>query len=201
VDLSAHYLDISKDRLYTFRADSRERRSAQTALYVIADGLTRLIAPIIPMTADEIWAQLPGTRDASVHLAEFPKSPATWIDERLDQQWEVLARLRRSVNKELELKRGLKEIGAPLTAHLTLKARADLYDQLQPIEAELPMLCIVSDVTLARAPEGQENQVEVEVVHATGHKCQRCWRYVPTLVTVANGDSWCPRCEEAVLVA
>jgi isoleucyl-tRNA synthetase len=201
VDLSAHYLDISKDRLYTFRADSRERRSAQTALYLIADGLTRLIAPIIPMTADEIWAQLPGPRDASVHLSEFPQSPARWIDERLDQQWEMLARLRRSVNKELELKRGLKEIGAPLTAHVTLKARAELFDQLKTIEADLPMLCIVSDVTLARAPQEQETQLEVEVAHASGQKCHRCWRYVPALVPVANGDSWCQRCEEAVLVA
>ena len=72
VDLSAFYLDVSKDRLYTFRADSRERRSAQTALYVIADGLARLLAPILSVTADEIWAQLPGAREASVHLAEFP---------------------------------------------------------------------------------------------------------------------------------
>ena len=72
VDLSAFYLDVSKDRLYTFRADSRERRSAQTALYVIADGLARLLAPILSVTADEIWLHLPGAREASVHLADFP---------------------------------------------------------------------------------------------------------------------------------
>ena len=72
VDLSSFYLDVSKDRLYTFRADSTDRRSAQTAQYLIADGLTRLIAPIICLTADEIWRQLPGTREPSVHLADFP---------------------------------------------------------------------------------------------------------------------------------
>ena len=73
---------------------------------MIADGLTRLVAPIIPMTADEIWGQLPGTRDVSVHLTEFPRSPGNWIDERLDEQWRCWPGLRRSVNKELELKRG-----------------------------------------------------------------------------------------------
>jgi isoleucyl-tRNA synthetase len=73
VDLSAVYLDVSKDRLYTFGADSRERRSAQTAVYVMADGLTRLIAPVLSITADEIWSRLPGTREESVHLALFPR--------------------------------------------------------------------------------------------------------------------------------
>ncbi len=72
VDLSAFYADVLKDRLYTFAAESPERRSAQTALFIIADGLTRLLAPILPMTADELWGYLPGTREASVHLAEFP---------------------------------------------------------------------------------------------------------------------------------
>ena len=75
VDLSAFYADVSKDRLYTFAAGSPERRSAQTAMYTIADGLVRLLAPILPMTADELWRHLPGTREASVHLAEFPRRP------------------------------------------------------------------------------------------------------------------------------
>ena len=73
MDLSAFYADVSKDRLYTFAADSPERRSAQTAMYIIADGLTRLLAPILPMTTDELWRHLPGTREESVHLAEFPR--------------------------------------------------------------------------------------------------------------------------------
>jgi len=198
VDLSAFYLDVSKDRLYTFRANSRERRSAQTAVYVIADGLTRLLAPLMPMTADEVWAQLPGTHEPSVHMADFPQSPASRIDEALDARWESLVRVRRTVNEQLEIARGLKTIGAPLTAHVTLLAGEAVYDQLKAEEADLPMLCIVSNVTVQRAPEGQATQLEVTVTHASGEKCPRCWRYVPALVPCGNDDAVCARCEEAV---
>ncbi len=202
VDLSALYLDVSKDRLYTFRASSRERRSAQTAVFAIADGLTRLLAPLMPMTADEIWARLPGTREASVHLADFPSSPPTWINDALDLRWETLARARREVNEKLELARGLKVIGAPLTAHVTLTVGdTDLYQMLKAEEADLPMLFIVSAVTLKPAPADQAATLEVEVAHASGDKCPRCWRYVPALIPVGDGDALCPRCEEAVRVA
>ena len=117
VDLSAVYLDVSKDRLYTFGAASRERRSAQTAVYVIADGLARLMAPVLSITADEIWARLPGTREASVHLAEFPADAGTWRDEALDADWGQLLELRDQVNAALEGARQRKEIGnAPVGA-------------------------------------------------------------------------------------
>ncbi len=202
VDLSALYLDVSKDRLYTFRANSRERRSAQTAVYAIADGLTRLLAPLMPMTTDEIWAQLPGTREASVHLADFPSSPPAWINDAVDLRWETLATVRREVNEKLELARGLKTIGAPLTAHVTLTVGdADLYQTLKAEEAGLPMLFIVSAVTLKPAPSGQATAVEVEVAHASGDKCPRCWRFVPALIPVGDGHALCPRCEEGVRVA
>ncbi len=197
VDLSALYLDVSKDRLYTFRADSRERRSAQTALFAIADGLARLLAPILPTTSDEIWARLPGEREASVHLADFPSSPAAWIDEQLDLRWETLVRVRRTVNEKLELERGLKHIGAPLTAQVTVSAHEDVYDQLVGSEADLPMLFIVSGVTLQKAPATQAAPVEVDVASAAGAKCPRCWRFVPTLVP-SGTDDVCPRCEEAL---
>jgi isoleucyl-tRNA synthetase len=201
VDLSALYLDVSKDRLYTFRADSRERRSAQTAVYTIADGLTRLLAPIMPTTTDEIWTRLPGAREASVHLADFPASPAEWIDETLDAEWQLLARIRRTVNEQLELARGLKQIGAPLTAGVTLTVGGDAYDALAAHVTDLPMLFIVSQVTLQQAPAGQPTQLEVQVAPASGVKCPRCWRFVPALVTLAEGDEWCERCAEAVRVA
>src|SRR3970282_1551081 len=82
VDVSAFYADVSKDRLYTFAPASPERRSAQTAMYLIADGLARLLAPVLPVTADEVWQHLPGNREASVHMAEFPV--AFSIEEMLD---------------------------------------------------------------------------------------------------------------------
>ncbi len=120
VDLSAFYVDVSKDRLYTFRADSRDRRSAQTALYLIADGLTRLVAPILSVTADEIWAYLPGRREASVHLTDFPSGTDAWIDPALEARWSALLEIRSAVNAALELARAEKTIGAPLTAHVSV---------------------------------------------------------------------------------
>ncbi|MDA1306661.1 MAG: isoleucine--tRNA ligase [Acidobacteria bacterium] len=194
VELSALYLDVSKDRVYTFPADSRERRSAQTAQYLLADGLVRLIAPVLSMTADEVWMHLPGTREASVHLADFPSSPAAWIDESLDAHWEALADVRRAVNEALELARAAKTIGAPLTASVTLTASGELYQRLMDAEADLPMLCIVSHVTLTEAPDGP---LRVAVAHASGDKCPRCWRFVPAL-TGSGDEAVCGRCADAV---
>jgi isoleucyl-tRNA synthetase len=96
VDLSAFYADVSKDRLYTFGAGSPDRRSAQTAMYLIADGLVRLLAPILPMTADELWRHLPGQRDVSVHIAEFPAAASldAMIDADLADRWERLKSIR-----------------------------------------------------------------------------------------------------------
>jgi len=193
VDLSAMYLDVSKDRLYTFRANSLERRSAQTAVFAIADGLTRLLAPIMPMTADEVWARLPGAREASVHLADFPRSPEDWQDAALDTRWAFLASVRRTVNEALESGRAEKIIGAPLTAHVTLTASGDAHRQLAAALDHLPMVFIVSDVTLVEAPDGG---LHVSVAHASGDKCPRCWRFVARL-TSAGDDGLCDRCANA----
>jgi len=194
VELSALYLDVSKDRLYTFRADSVERRSAQTTLYVLANGLVRLLAPILSMTADEIWSRLPGTREPSVHMADFPSSPESWIDDGLDSHWEALSDVRHTVNETLERSRADKVIGAPLTAHITLTAGGDLFRLLQAAETELPMLCIVSQVSLRHSGDGP---LTVEVAHASGDKCPRCWRFVPVL-TGSGEDAVCERCADAL---
>jgi isoleucyl-tRNA synthetase len=194
VELSALYLDVSKDRLYTFRADSRERRSAQTALYVLADGLVRLMAPILSMTADEIWSRLPGAREASVHMADFPSSPQSWIDDALDAHWDALADVRRAVNEHLERARADKTIGAPLTAHVTLSASGDQLRRLRDAEADLPMLCIVSGVTVHEHADGP---LTVVVAPASGDKCPRCWRFVPSLTPVGE-DAVCDRCADAI---
>ncbi len=191
VELSALYLDVSKDRLYTFRPAAPERRSAQTALYHLANGLVRLIAPLLSMTADEIWRHLPGTRESSVHLAEFLATPDTWVDDALDEQWEHLARIRRTVNEALEVARAAKTIGAPLTAHVTVTASGDDLRRLRAVEADLPMIFIVSQVTLA---EG-DGPVSVAVAHASGDKCPRCWRFVGDLTTA---EGVCGRCADAV---
>ena len=124
VDLSAFYADVSKDRLYTFAAGSKERRSAQTAMFVMTDGLARLLAPILSFSMEELWRYLPGKRDESVHLALFP--PAGEIDALVDRNlldtWEHLLRIRTAVNGSLELLRKDKQIGTSLEARVHITA-------------------------------------------------------------------------------
>jgi len=196
VDLSAFYLDVSKDRLYTFRADALERRSAQTAQYVIADGLARLLAPILSITTDEIWAHLPGTRPASIHVTEFPADAGVWADEALEARWLRLLEVRTAVNGVLEEARQRKEIGNALSAHVTVTASGDVADLLEHAQADLPMFFITSSVGLVRA--AADAPLSVTVSRAPGEKCPRCWRFVTE--TVADGDlaGLCDRCEDAV---
>ena len=200
-DLSAFYLDVSKDRLYTFRAGSRERRSAQTALFALADGLTRLLAPILAITADEIWALLPGPREESVHLADFPADLDQWRGPSLEAEWRRLLEVRSAVLTSLETARAQKLIGAPLTARVTIRAGADTYALLERFADDLPMLFITSSVSIARGEAGALNDianVDVTVERADGDKCPRCWRFVTE--TVADGDraGLCLRCADAV---
>ena len=195
VDLSAFYLDISKDRLYTLRADSLERRSAQTAQYVIADGLTRWIAPVLSFTADEIWSRLPGAREASVHLAEFPTDTDRWLDAALEDRWDRLLRVRTAVNEALEVARGQKIVGAPLTAQVSLAAPQDLYGLLKEHETDLPMLFIVSAVNVQPAAG---TLLQPEVSRAPGDKCPRCWRFVTETIKTGDLAGLCLRCADAV---
>jgi isoleucyl-tRNA synthetase len=195
VDLSAFYLDVSKDRLYTMRADSVERRSAQTAIFVMADGLTRLIAPVLSMTADEIWRLLPGPREESVHLALFPADTAAWRDEALEARWQALLEVRGAVNLALEGARQRKEIGNALSAHVTIAASGSEADLLERHATDLPMLFITSTAAVARAEAGG---VAVTVERAAGDKCPRCWRFVADLTADGELAGICGRCADAV---
>jgi isoleucyl-tRNA synthetase len=202
VDLSAFYADVSKDRLYTFAAGSPERRSAQTAMFVLADGLARLLAPILPVTADELWRHLPasagtpaGAREASVHLAEFPRDVEGLIDAELDARWTRLREIRDQVNGALETARQEKLIGTSLSARVALTAGGEAAALLRRAEADLPMLFIVSQVTLD--PTGPDG-VSVSIVRAQGEKCDRCWRVVPDRSTDPATDGLCSRCIEAL---
>jgi isoleucyl-tRNA synthetase len=201
VDLSAFYADVSKDRLYTFAAAAPERRSAQTAMYDIADGLVRLLAPILPMTADELWRHLPGTRDASVHTAEFPGDAE--IDRLLDpdlvSRWERLKRVRDIVNVGLEEKRQDKTIGTSLGAHVIVRAAGETGALLEQYRQELPMLFIVSSVDLRTAEAGGD--VNIEITRASGAKCPRCWRVVDGISQDAGTEGLCERCVGAVAAA
>jgi isoleucyl-tRNA synthetase len=197
VDLSALYNDISKDRLYTFGARSRERRSAQTAMYMIADGLTRLLAPLVPVTADQLWASLPNRKEASVHIARFPESGELLplADSELVQRWNQLVAVRDLVLAEIEPLRKDKQIGSSLQAKAVVTAPHALLELLQRHAADLPMLFIVSSVELR--PSGDDRTV-VTIERAGGVRCDRCWRYVPAVSSDPEWEGLCERCQDAL---
>jgi isoleucyl-tRNA synthetase len=200
MDLSAFYVDVTKDRMYTFAAQSNERRAGQTAMYVIADGLTRLMAPILSFTADELWRYLPGTREESVHIAVFPTAAEleALVDSELLDRWTRLTGLRERVLAEIEPLRKDKRIGSSLQAKVVLSGATDELAFFERYSRDLPTLFIVSEVELRPAPPGGESRLGVAIERAPGVKCERCWRYVTAVSTEAASAGLCDRCEEAL---
>jgi isoleucyl-tRNA synthetase len=212
VDMSATYLDILKDRLYTFQQDSPLRRSSQTVMLQILLGLTKLMAPILSFTAEEIWQTFPRGKDkveaSSVHLASFPHCEPKWIDPDLEHRWDDLLNVRTIVQARLEEKRRNKLIGSSLEAKVILhasKANPAMYDVLKPYEAFLPSLFIVSQVELRsvdHVPEmlmGDLNDgFGVEVIKPAGQKCERCWNYRESVGMDKDHPTLCDRCLEAI---
>jgi isoleucyl-tRNA synthetase len=205
VDLSAFYVDITKDRMYTFGSTSQARRSGQTAMYLIADGLARLLAPILPFTMDELWRTLPGEREPSVHLALFPSALEQWRNDDLLGQWDRLRQLRDTVNAQLEEARQLKTI----TSNLSAKVMLELDDPAWLSEHRdfLPSLFGVSDVAFGPPRSHAAHQtgqaatalsVQVRVEKAEGTKCERCWRYVPSVSDEPQFQGLCERCVRAL---
>ena len=204
VDMSAFYLDVLKDRLYTAPKKSLARRSAQTAIYRILDALTRLIAPVLSFTADEIWVELPGEREESVHLAGFPRFETALLDAELESRYEKLLAVRSDVSKALELARNDKLIGHSLDARVILEAPAGEWRQLlERHRDDLATLFIVSQAELAEGLEaavaGEEVKgLRIRVEKAAGEKCERCWNYATTVGESDAHPSVCHRCREAL---
>lgn len=207
VDLSALYLDILKDRLYISPPSSPSRRAAQTALFKILDVLVRLMATILSYTAEEVWGHLPGSkqRAESVHFTLFPKVEPQYLDEKIEERWELLLQVRREVSKALEIARQNKLIGNSLEAGATLSAPEKLLSFLRQNEAQLKDLFIVSRVELTSSlPAGAYDSPEIEglgilITRAPGKKCERCWVYDPHVGESTDHPSICPRCHEALL--
>jgi isoleucyl-tRNA synthetase len=207
VTLSARYFDIIKDRLYTSAPRSLARRSAQTALYRIADALARALAPILVFTADEVWENLPRSstsdeaRPASVHLAELPLSGVVG-DAEIRSRWERLFAVRDVVLRELEEARNAKVIGSSLEARVLLKASGETYELLERYRDELRYLFIVSQVALERSTntEGESGAAaaSVKVERAEGEKCERCWNYSTRVGESERYPTACERCVEAL---
>ena len=197
VDLSAFYVDVTKDRMYTLAPGASERRSTQTAMFLICDGLARLLAPILPVSADALWAHLPGTRAASVHLEDFPQVDH-YAAPDLMRTWEQLMNVRETVNAALEQKRKDKTIGNSLSARVVLTASGAVGRLLEEHRTLLPMLFMVSDFALHVSASEGAGEISVAVNKAQGVKCERCWRYVPSTRSEPDRAGLCDRCVDAL---
>ncbi|MCC8079231.1 MAG: isoleucine--tRNA ligase [Oscillospiraceae bacterium] len=194
VDMSSFYLDIIKDRLYCDEHDGLSRRAAQTAMFLILDTLTKLFAPILAFTCDEIWLAMPhrACDDArNVLLNEMNKPFAEYaLNDEAMARWDTLIALRQDVNAALESARAEKLIGKSLEAAVTLTPNAEGAKALKALEGmDLAELFIVSQVDVAPAAEG-EAAFAVSIAAAEGEKCPRCWRVTKS----SHPDCLCPRC-------
>ena len=201
IDLSNFYLDIIKDRLYVEKPDSVSRRAAQTAIYRILRDMTLVFAPILAFTCEEIWANLPKSKDHNPEACVFNEMPkGSKGDETAEfmAKWERIRNIRDDVNKALENARNQKVIGKSLEAMLTLKADGELYDFLKANEAVLEPVFIVSQVVLEKgevaAATGEVEGLQVTVSKAHGEKCERCWAYSDTVGKDEKHPTLCARC-------
>ena len=197
IDMSNFYMDVIKDRLYC--ADDHARRCAQTALYRILVDFTKLLAPILCFTSQEIWSYIPkldGMKDYVV-FEQMPEAKAA-ADEAFEAKWDRIMAIRDDVKKVLEQARADKVIGSALEAGLTLYCSKEVYDFLNAIPMdELADLFIVSHVDLVEVEGGVKGLVEglgVSAAHAAGNKCLRCWKYETTV----GEDGLCPRCAKVL---
>jgi isoleucyl-tRNA synthetase len=207
VELSAIYLDILKDRLYVSKADSRERRSAQSTLFDLLQGLTLAMAPILSFTADEIWEYIPGTgRLESVHLGAFPEPPPGFPDEALLTKYDFFLKVRGEINRGLEEARKAKRIAASQEAVVKLGAAGELYEKLQGQIPELQILAQVAELHILPSTdfsgEGMISEemrdLTVSVGKAAGEKCVRCWFHYPGVGEDVRHPQVCARCRQVL---
>jgi isoleucyl-tRNA synthetase len=204
VDLSALYLDVLKDRLYTSKAASQARRSAQTAMKEILEAMVRLLAPILTFTAEEVWLALPSSpgKAESVHLEQFPEVDGSLLQPELAETWKTLIAVKGEVAKAIETARQNKVLGHSLDAAVTITAPEKLRPLLEMHLEDLRALLIVSDVCVVAGQEsaGAYRSAEipglaVDVSRAKGEKCSRCWNYSGTVGASAEHPTLCARCQ------
>jgi isoleucyl-tRNA synthetase len=209
VDLSAQYFDILKDRLYTFPRSSRQRQSAQTALWRIGEALLRLISPILSFTADEAWQFMPSmlSRPESVHLALLPNASDLTGEIRDREQalqvradWDYLFTVRDQALRELEALRNNKTIKANLEARVVIHASGDDYKRLAQYANQLAAFLVVSQVEVKRAAAVDGEELRFEVGKAHGTKCERCWNFSTHVGEDAAYPTVCERCSANLAV-
>ena len=193
VDMSNFYLDIIKDRLYTSKPDSKERKSAQTAMYLILDALVKILAPMTCFTAEEIWKYMPHTENEnveSVMLTYYPEVNSKYENKELEAKWNKIIALKENVAKKLEEARAAKIIGHSLNAKVVISAEGTEYDFLKENEELLMTVFIVSGLEIVNG----RDDIKVEV--ADGEKCERCWMYSTTVGEDKENPTICHRCSE-----
>lgn len=198
VELSNFYLDYGKDILYIEEKNAHKRRSMQTVLFEILVNMTKLLAPIIPHTAEEVWSHIEQVDEESVHLTHMPAKED--VDQPLLDKWNTFMALRDDVNRALEAARNEKVIGKSLEAKVKI-GNSPSFDTLAFLEGfnDLHQLFIVSQVELVEEAQGEVYQHgTIEIAKADGEKCARCWNYSESLGSVGELDDLCPRCQEVV---
>ncbi|MDX9787327.1 MAG: isoleucine--tRNA ligase [Desulfobacterales bacterium] len=207
LDMSAFYLDVLKDRLYTSPPASHERRSAQTVMYALLDGMVRLMAPVMSFTAEEVWRYMPETaeKESSVHRAAMPTANEARVDKALAKTWEGLLQVRREVTKVLERARAEKMIGHSLDAGVTLYVNDALQALLRPYANDLRTIFITSKAEIAAfesaAGAGEATEMEglrIAVSRVSEEKCERCWIYDATVGEDETHSTICKRCRDAL---
>ncbi|MEC7465583.1 MAG: class I tRNA ligase family protein, partial [Pseudomonadota bacterium] len=198
-ELGGFYLDIIKDRLYTSKRDGSARRSAQSAMHQIYTSLLTLVAPILSFTAEESYLEKNG-KGNSIFLSEW-FSEWEEFDQKIDQGlWDQLILLKNEVNKEIEEKRNLNEIGSSLEAEVTLVCDDNSYMLLNDLKDELKFLFISSDVILNLKEKSNDNSsppIGIKISKSSNEKCGRCWHYVENLNDYEE-EKICSRCEENI---
>ncbi|MFP3981608.1 MAG: isoleucine--tRNA ligase [Desulfobacterales bacterium] len=207
IDLSGLYLDILKDRLYTSPAESVARRSAQTVIFETLTAIARIMAPILPFTAEEIWSFLPqhDSREPSVHLSRFPEASEEHMDADLAGRWETLLKVRTEVTRVMETARAGKVIGHSLDAALTLAASPELLELLETYKADLRTFFIVSGVKLLPLDQADDafaqtamDGLRIRVAPSAAEKCERCWVHDETVGCDDEHPGICRRCRNAL---
>ena len=195
--MSNFYLDVVKDILYCEKADGAERRSAQSAMFLILDAMVRLLAPILCFTSDEIWQEMPHRKSDVTENVMFNSFVEMYRDYELSSEqmaeYDKLIEIRNHVNGALETARSEKLIGKPLEAKVIIFCNGQDFELLHKKLSELSKLCIVSQVQLLRSDEFQ-----VKVAKADGEKCERCWTYSIDVGKDSEHPTLCSRCAEVV---
>ena len=207
IDMSAFYLDIIKDRLYTEKTEGVLRRSAQTVMYEVLTALVRMVSPVLSFTAEEIWSNMPeaAVDTESVHLTSWYGNNDEFLNPEISAKWDKIIKLRKEVNKVLEKARQGENriIGNSLDARVLIKVEEEGYAEIMKETELLKEVFIISDMALVADTDdsyfkSEEMNVAIKVEHAPGEKCERCWKYSEELGTDSEHATICPRCTEVL---